>query len=85
MMAMPIGRFCTAYVEAWSTLFGDGIEELADFPVAFVMVLAGQDISPADEDQGQQGDDPIIYGNDDKQQDGNQEEKVLPTALTATF
>ena len=56
---------------------GDGIEELADFPVAFVMVLAGQDISPADEDQGQQGDDPIIYGNDDKQQDGNQEERFF--------
>ena len=33
--------------------FGNRIEELADFPVAFVVVLAGQDIGSANEDQRQ--------------------------------
>ena len=32
---------------------GNRIEELADFPVAFVVVLAGQDIGSANEDQRQ--------------------------------
>ena len=55
----------------------NGIEKLAYFSAAFIMILAGQDVGTAGQDDCQQGNDPIVDGNDKNQQDSNQEKRAV--------
>ena len=55
----------------------DGVEKLTDFPVALVRIFPRQHIGSDDQYQRQQRYDPIIYGDNNQQQDRNEEKGLL--------